>query len=1003
LAIFGKLNRAEEEKGPSSLLAGAPLPAGRSEDDPDVCQVSPSSLLGDEPPRPMYSKEERVGALVSPGSLLPPPPAAASPRRKKYAWGAGLVLALVVWIAFLAVKPQKPVPELMEEAKAYQARGDNIAASIMFKNVVDREPDNSEAHLLLGKAYIATGALLDAEKELKRARDLGVPAAETVPLSTQILIDLDRPEDALKALNDSKLLLAKVPSETIALLLGRAYLGVGNTVEARTQFNIARGKLPGPAMAGLARVMLREGDTDGASKLLDDVIAKHPNTVEAWLAKGDLRRAQEKPTEAVAAYRAAESLAPSSLEAILSSAITLIGQEELVEARRELRKARDISPASHLLSYANAVLALREKRYDECREWLQSVLSVVPRHMPTVYLAGMLNLAVGHLEQAQDAFNDYLARFPGSIQARKMLAIVLLKKQRPQAAVDIVAPLAELDIKDASFLLVAGEAYLQTGSTERARALLTKAARLDSSNPAILTSLGTAQLAAGARDSAISEYEKAVALEPTNPFPYRRLAITLMAKGRIDDALAVAAKLEKHIPASPEHHWLRGLAYSLRKDAAKARESYEAALKADPKFFPAAAALAEQALSSGDGEGARARFEALLNADPANLDASFALAKLDANGGKVDQALSRVQRLVDAYPDNVAGQVLLAELQRRSGQLDAALGTARRARESDPLNPSAAELLGKLQVEAKDIAGAVQSFTALVNMRPRSLPGRLQLAEVQNSSGQRRAAIVTLQEALALGPGNAHTFAFLVELMLQEKQYAEAFEVADKAKKQLPKRAVGLALEGEIHLAKGDAKQALVAFKSASLLEPIGRLQIRLHQAQSSVLGRDAPIEPLLDWLKKHPRDDLVRLYAADALVRFGRIPEAIEMYMALLERDSNNYRVLNNLADAMVRQGDPRALEYAQRAFQARPNDSVIASTLGLALLNGGKAAEALQVLRKAVTVDPDNGEVRYQYILALVKVGDRERAKSELSALLALGKPFPKLAEAQMLANRL
>ena len=58
MAIFGKLNRSEDEKGPSSLLPGAPLPAGGSGDDPDVCQVSPSSLLGDEPPRQGYPKED---------------------------------------------------------------------------------------------------------------------------------------------------------------------------------------------------------------------------------------------------------------------------------------------------------------------------------------------------------------------------------------------------------------------------------------------------------------------------------------------------------------------------------------------------------------------------------------------------------------------------------------------------------------------------------------------------------------------------------------------------------------------------------------------------------------------------------------------------------------------------------------------------------------------------------------------------------------------------------
>jgi putative PEP-CTERM system TPR-repeat lipoprotein len=1001
--MFGK-SKSDGIGSPSSLLPETAGPGARSGADPDICEVSPSSLLGDEPPRDPYPKEERVGALVSPESLLPPRPVYPSRSWRKYAWGAGFVaIALTVWLGFRVLVPEKPVAELMEEAKAYQTRGDNVSASILFKNVVTREPENAEAHLLLGKTYIAVGALLDAEKALKRARELGASPADTIPPAVQILIDLDRHDDALKALDDSKVLLAKVPSETIALLLGRAHLGLGNTVDARTQFNIARSRQPGPAMAGLARVMLLEGDTDGARKLLDDVVAKHPNAVEAWLAKGDVLRGEDKPVEAVAAYRVAESLAPSSLEAILSSAITLIGQEDLVAARRELRKARAISPSSHLLSYANAVLALREKRYDECREWLQSVLSVVPRHMPTVYLAGMLNLTVGHLEQAQDAFNDYLARFPGSIQARKMLAIVLLQKQKAQAAIEIVAPLAELDVTDAGFLLVAGEAYLQAGNADRARELLAKAARLDASNPAILTTLGTAQLAAGASDSAIQEYEKAVALEPTNPLPYRRLATTLMARGRIDDAVAVAAKLEKRVPASPEHHWLRALAYSLRKEPGNARKSYEAALKADPTFFPAAAALAEDALRSGDGNGARSRFEALLKASPSDLNASFALAKLDAADGRVDKALSRVQRVVERHPDSIAAQLLLAEFQRRSGQLDVALGTASRAREADPLNPAAAELLGRLQLEAKDIAGAVQSFTALVNIRPRHFPARLQLAEAQNASGQRRAAIVTLQEALALGGGNARAMQQLAMLLAQEKQYPEALAIAEQAKQKLPRQALGPAMEGEIQLARGDAKRALAAFREANKLEPTGHVQIRMHQAESTVLGRDAPVEPLLDWMRKHPTDNFVQLYTADALVRVGRPAEALPMYLALVERAPADHRVLNNLADALLRLSDPRALDYAQQAFQVNPNDPVIATTLGDALLRQGKSAEALQILQKAVRLDPDNGEIRYHYVLALIKVGDRERAKAELSQLLSTGKPFPQFAEARNLATEL
>jgi Flp pilus assembly protein TadD len=240
-------------------------------------------------------------------------------------------------------------------------------------------------------------------------------------------------------------------------------------------------------------------------------------------------------------------------------------------------------------------------------------------------------------------------------------------------------------------------------------------------------------------------------------------------------------------------------------------------------------------------------------------------------------------------------------------------------------------------------------------------------------------------------------------LLLQEKQYGEALAIAEQAKQQLSGQALGLVLEGEVQLARGDAKQALAAFRLANKLHPTGQLQIRIHQTESSVLGRDAPLEPLLDWVKKHPGDGLVQLYTADALVRSGRIPDAVYIYMALLERAPNNHRVLNNLADAMVRQGDPRALDYAQQAFQIRPNDPVIASTLGIAFLNQAKVAEALQILRKAVTLDPENGEIRYQYVLALIKIGDRDRARAELSELLSTGKPFPQLAEARTLASKL
>lgn len=973
----------------------------------DVSKVSPSSLLGDEPPpRRSPPNEEIVGARVSPETLLSASTdeKPVAKKRSRWVWGAFASAALFLGVLGLVVfQPQKSVQELMSEAATFQERGDHVSASILLKEIVGREPENVEAQLKLGRAYVATGALVDAEAAIKRAQELGAPREETIPAIAQLLIDLERHDDALKMLGGGSLDFGKASGASIALLMGKAYLGVGNTVEARTQFTIARNDLPGPAMIGIARVMALEGDADGSRQLIDEATAKYPNTVEAWIAKGDSLRGRGKDDEAIAAYRAAEALAPGSVEAIVSGAITHIGQGQMEEAQRQLRKARAVSPNSHHLRFANAVLAFNEKRYDECREWLNSILGVLPKHLPSIYLAGVLSLSLGHLEQAEVAFNDYLSMLPGSVDARKMLATVLLRKQRPQAAVDVVAPLADLDVKDPQFLLVAGEAYLQVGDTARARELLAKAARLDASNYAVLTTLGRVQMAEGATDTAIADFEKAIALKPKDPYPYRRLAVMLMARGRVDDALGIVDSLQRTMPESPEHHWLRGLAHELKKDESRARTSFEAALKADPSFLPAAAALAQQAHSRGDAAAARSLIEGVLKASPGSVDAVLTLARMDFREGKLEKALTAVARLADDKPDVTAVQVMLAELQWRAGQKDAALNTARRVRETNPRDPRAAELLGGMQFESKDLGGAVQSFTAMVNARPKYVRGRLMLAEAQVATGQHRAAIVTLQEALTLGATRPEVFLMLGSLLLQEKQFTEALSVAEKAKRQLPKRSTGLQLEGETRLSQGDAKLALAAFQAASRVEATERLQVYLHHAESQVLGREAPMDSLLKWIATRPNANVARLYAADALVRSGRVPEAIPIYQGLLNKDPGNHVIINNLADAMVRQGDPRALEFAQKAYQARPNDAVTAATLGAAFLSLGKIGEALLAFQNAVKLDPKDPEIRYQLALALVKAGDRARAKVELAEVISSGRTFPHLADARELARKL
>jgi tetratricopeptide (TPR) repeat protein len=73
---------------------------------------------------------------------------------------------------------------LLAEAKQFQAKGDSKAAVIQLKNAIGKSPDNADARLALGELYGSTGDPVSAEKELRKAKELGVPAAKVAPALT---------------------------------------------------------------------------------------------------------------------------------------------------------------------------------------------------------------------------------------------------------------------------------------------------------------------------------------------------------------------------------------------------------------------------------------------------------------------------------------------------------------------------------------------------------------------------------------------------------------------------------------------------------------------------------------------------------------------------------------------------------------------------------------------------------------------------------------------------
>ena len=92
-------------------------------------------------------------------------------------------LPIQVLLLFLVACGQATPDQLLSDAKAAMAAGEIRTAEIHLKNLLQQQPDNADARLMLGQVSLEQGDFPTAEQTLKRALESGAdPAAVQLPL-----------------------------------------------------------------------------------------------------------------------------------------------------------------------------------------------------------------------------------------------------------------------------------------------------------------------------------------------------------------------------------------------------------------------------------------------------------------------------------------------------------------------------------------------------------------------------------------------------------------------------------------------------------------------------------------------------------------------------------------------------------------------------------------------------------------------------------------------------
>lgn len=147
----------------------------------------------------------------------------------------------------------------------------------------------------------------------------------------------------------------------------------------------------------------------------------------------------------------------------------------------------------------------------------------------------------------------------------------------------------------------------------------------------------------------------------------------------------------------------------------------------------------------------------------------------------------------------------------------------------------------------------------------------------------------------------------------------------------------------------------------------------------------DEAVEVFQKIVEEFPDAYIVNMNIGNCYFQKGNYDEAEKYYMMVLEKAPENHDVLMGIGNCYSNRGDQeKALEWYNKLEFEKINDPIVLYNVGTIFYNNSKFEEALKYYKKAVGVQEDFLDGRYQLGLAYLALGNNAEALIEFENYL-------------------
>jgi tetratricopeptide (TPR) repeat protein len=460
-------------------------------------------------------------------------------------------------------------------AELYAKTGRIRDAVLEAQDILKRDPNNLEAHKLLGRIYLRSLGDMQSGNNSGGVLKLAIEQYEQI-----IKIEPDNVDDHL--------------------LLGRLYRLNNDLTKAETEFKIAVKLQPDSeeAVTTLAYLYNEEGDATRAVQVLSSV-PDAGRSAKMYSALGYTYEQQKQYKEAINSYRHAIELDRDNLDAIRGLAENLMNDGQTEAALEQYKIIADANPEDAQTYLHMAEIYRKSGKYDLALENLKKAEAMVQDSIEVPYNMAAVYQAQGRYDEAVQTLQDLLKKTekPDSSYSQgernnravflERLGTVYRDQDKYPEAVDVFRKMIALGDDNA----VRGyqqviDTYREAKQWSQATAVAKEAVQ-KLPNDRGLHMVYAAQLAdAGQPDRALADVRTLLKGTPEDREVYITLAQMNTRLKRWDDAQAALDKADQ-LSTKPDDkeyvYFLRGSSFERQKKFDQAEEMFRKVLATDPQ------------------------------------------------------------------------------------------------------------------------------------------------------------------------------------------------------------------------------------------------------------------------------------------------------------------------------------------------------------------------------------------------------------------------------------